>query len=98
MIGMQKLELKQQFEEIVNALSESKLKVVIDFASYLRDREMSEELLRIQMNSTAYQDWISSDNDIYDEVFRDDFTQKEGDDSNRRLPEIICRSRNGQLE
>ncbi|MGR3311557.1 MAG: hypothetical protein ACUZ77_12395 [Candidatus Brocadiales bacterium] len=67
---MQKLELKQKFEEIIKALPESKLKAVIDFASYLRDRKESEELLRIQMNSNAYQEWLSSKNDIYNEILK----------------------------
>lgn len=69
---MQKLGLKQKFEAIIKALPESKLKAVIDFASYLRDREESEEFLRIQMNSNAYQEWLSSENDIYDEIFKDE--------------------------
>lgn len=68
---MQKLKLKQKFEEIIKELPETKLKAVIDFASYLRDRKESEELLRIQMNSNAYKEWLSSENDIYDEVFKD---------------------------
>ncbi len=68
---MQKLKLKQKFEEIIETLPESKLKAVIDFASYLRDRKESEEFLRIQMKSNAYQEWLSSENDIYDEVFQD---------------------------
>ncbi len=33
-------------------------------------KEAPEELLRIQMQSHAYQEWLSSDNDIYDELFK----------------------------
>lgn len=69
---MQVLEAKQKLEEIISVLPESKLKEVIDFASYLRDREESEELLRMQMSSKAYVDWLSPENDIYDEVFKDE--------------------------
>ncbi len=69
---MQTLKSKQKLEEIISALPESKLREIIDFASYLRDREEAEELLRIQMSSKAYLDWISSENDIYDEVFKDE--------------------------
>jgi len=72
MIIMQFMEAKQALEEIVSVLSESKLKEVIDFASFLRDREDKEELLRMQIRSKAYQDWLSSENDIYDEVFKDE--------------------------
>ena len=69
---MQVLEAKQKLEKIIGVLSESKLKEVIDFASYLRDREEAEELLRMQMNSRAYLEWLSPENDIYDEVFKDE--------------------------
>jgi len=66
------LEAKQKLEKIISILTESKLKEVIDFASYLRDKEEAEELLRMQMSSKAYLDWLSSKNDIYDEVFKDE--------------------------
>ena len=35
-------------------------------------REKPEEFLRIQMHSRAYQEWLSSENDIYDELFQDE--------------------------
>ncbi|MBC8390912.1 MAG: hypothetical protein ISS14_06025 [Actinobacteria bacterium] len=66
------MEAKQKLEKIISILTESKLKEVIDFASYLRDKEEAEELLRMQMSSKAYLDWLSSKNDIYDEVFKDE--------------------------
>jgi hypothetical protein len=69
---MRALEAKQQLDEIINLLPESKLKSVIDFASYLKDKEETEELLRMQMSSQSYLDWVSSENDIYDEVFKDE--------------------------
>ena len=69
---MRALEAKQRLDEIINLLPENKLKSVIDFASYLKDREETEELLRIQMSSKAYSNWLSSENDIYDEVFKDE--------------------------
>ena len=69
---MQALGTKQKLEEIISVLPESKLKAVIDFACYLRDREEAEELLRMQISSKAYLDWLSSGNDIYDEVFKDE--------------------------
>ena len=69
---MQALKAKQKLEEIISVLPENKLEEVIDFASYLRDREEAEELLRMQMSSKAYLDWSSPENDIYDEVFKDE--------------------------
>ena len=69
---MQALKAKQELEEIISVLPENKLEEVLDFASYLRDREEAEELLRMQMSSKAYLDWSSPENDIYDEVFKDE--------------------------
>jgi hypothetical protein len=63
---------KMKVLEIIQHLPESKLTTVIDFVSYLRDREESKDLWRMQMSSKAYQDWLSPENDIYDEVFKDE--------------------------
>ncbi|MEK7845969.1 MAG: hypothetical protein AAB257_03295 [Nitrospinota bacterium] len=69
---MQVFDAKQKLEEIIGRLSDSKLKEVIDFASYLRNREKADELFRMEMNSKAYQDWLNPENDIYDEVFKNE--------------------------
>ncbi len=69
---MPALETKQKLEEIISILSESKLKAVIDFARYLRDTEETGDLLRMQISSKAYLNWLSPENDIYDEVFKDE--------------------------
>ena len=67
---MQALKSKQELEEIMSVLPKSSLKEVLDFARYLRDREEAKELLGMQMSSKAYRDWTSSQNDIYDKVFK----------------------------
>ena len=69
---MQSPDLEQQFQEILTDLPKSKLQTVFDFARYLRDRETSDELFAIQMRSQAYREWLSAENDIYDEVFKDE--------------------------
>jgi hypothetical protein len=69
---MRALEAKHKLDEIVSLLLENKLKSVIDFASYLKDREETEEFWRMQMTSQAYSDWLSTENDIFDEVFKSD--------------------------
>ena len=71
---------KQKLEEIISVLPESKLKAVIDFARYLRDREEAEELLGMQMSSKAYLDWLSPGNDLYNEVFKDEINHKQVND------------------
>mgnify|MGYP001605193879 CR=1 FL=1 len=73
---MRTSEVKQKLDEIISVLSENRLKEMIDFASYLRSKEETEELFGMQMSSKAYIDWLSSENDIYDEVFRDEIKQR----------------------
>jgi len=71
-INIQILKTKQKLEEIINLLPESKLKEVIDFAAYLREKEEAEEVLKMQMSSKAYMNWLGPKNDIYDEVFKNE--------------------------
>jgi predicted transcriptional regulator len=35
-------------------------------------KELREDLLKLQMSSKAYSDWVSPENDMYDEVFKDE--------------------------
>lgn len=72
---MQIIEAKQKLDEIISVLSESKLNEIIDFANYLKNKEEMEELFRMQDSSRTYMDWLSSENDIYDEVFKDEIKQ-----------------------
>jgi hypothetical protein len=69
---MHNVKFQHRLHEISQNLSEKKLAEVIDFATYLIEREEAKDVMRTQMASTTYQEWISSENDIYDEVFADD--------------------------
>lgn len=69
---MQLWEVKQKLEEIISLLPESKLDEILDFAYYLKNKEEAEEFLKMQACSSAYRDWLSPENDIYDEVFKDE--------------------------
>ena len=62
----------QQFNEIIKVLPDDKKKAVLDFACYLRDRGISEALFEMQKTSTAYQEWLSDENDVYDKVFQNE--------------------------
>ncbi len=73
---MRIFEAKEKLEEIISVLSENRLKEVIDFANYLRTKEEVEELFGMQVSSKGYIDWLSSENDIYDEVFKDEIKQR----------------------
>ncbi len=69
---MSRLGVKQKLEEVIEVLPQSKLETVLHFASYLREQEQPGDLLKWQMSSAAYHEWLSTDNDIYDEVFQDE--------------------------
>ena len=65
---MRNLEAKQRIAEII-CFTEHELKSTIDYSSYLNNSKDAEELWRMQMTSQAYSEWLSVENDIYDEVF-----------------------------
>lgn len=75
-LKMRTSEEQQKLDEIISVLSENRLKEVIDFASYLRTKEETEERLGMQISSKGYIDWSSSENNIYDEVFRDEIKKR----------------------
>ncbi|HHT9145979.1 MAG: hypothetical protein Q7J76_11860 [Candidatus Brocadiaceae bacterium] len=68
-------EAKQKLDEIISVLPENRLKEVIDFASYLKNKGDAEKLFGMQISSNAYTDWLSTENNIYDEVFKDEIKQ-----------------------
>jgi hypothetical protein len=61
--------VKERVHAIIEALPDDELMTLFDFAQYLADREAHGSLLQAQMQSSAYQEWVGEDNDIYDEVF-----------------------------
>jgi hypothetical protein len=65
------VQLKHQIASVLDALPESKLVIVLDFVEFLAERELHAGWLNAQSQSATYQEWVSSDNDIYDEVFAD---------------------------
>lgn len=73
---MRASETKQKLNEIISVLSENRLKEVIDYASYLRNKEETEDLFGMQVSAKTYTDWLSSENDIYDEVFKNEIKQR----------------------
>jgi len=69
---MKQINSKQRLMELVELLSENKLNMLVHFANYLKEKEDVEEMLRLQASSTGYTEWLSAENDIYDEVFSDE--------------------------
>ncbi len=68
--------VKQRLDEIISLLSENRLKEVIDFASFLKSKEETEDLFGMQVSAKTYTDWLSSENDIYDKVFKNEIKQR----------------------
>ena len=56
----------------IKILPETKLAEIIDFADYLMNKEETEELVRMQMSSKVYLEWVVPENDIYKDLFKDE--------------------------
>ncbi|MBM3239026.1 hypothetical protein FJZ31_22260 [Candidatus Poribacteria bacterium] len=68
---MTTIEMQQQIQRAIATFPEHKLKGVLEFVNYLAEHNLPEDF-QMQMSSTAYQEWLSEENDIYDEVFKDE--------------------------
>lgn len=68
---MTAVQLTRKITSLLNTLPEPKLAVVFDLVQFLAERDLQAAWISAQSQSTAYQEWIGSDNDIYDEVFAD---------------------------
>jgi hypothetical protein len=64
-------QLQQEITSLIPMLPEPELTVVFDFVRSLVEREPQTAWLNAQKQSRAYQEWVGSDNDIYDQVFAD---------------------------
>ena len=57
-------------KNITEDVNNKKVKILIKVD---RDKNIQiNDNMKIQMSSIAYQEWLSSDNDIYDDVFKDE--------------------------
>ena len=65
------VQLKRQITSLLDTLPEPKLTVVFDLVQFLAERDLLAAWISAQSKSAAYQEWIGSDNDVYDEVFAD---------------------------
>jgi len=68
---MSTTQLKYQITSFLDTLPEPKLAVAFDFVQFLAERESQAAWMNAQSQSASYQEWVGSDNDIYDEVFAD---------------------------
>ncbi|MGA9381503.1 MAG: hypothetical protein WBV73_22315 [Phormidium sp.] len=67
------MKIRQELLSAIEHFSDEELSVVLDLAISLKNRKNAAQSIPV---SQAYQDWLSAENDIYDEIFADEFTAR----------------------
>ena len=67
------MNIRQELVKLIHELSDEQLSALLDLAVALQNGKKS---VHPMVESTAYQDWVSPENNIYDEVFTDEFTAR----------------------
>ncbi len=62
------MNIRQKLLTIIEQLPDEKLAILLNLALFLKNGKESVQLMLV---SQAYQDWLSTENDIYDELFAD---------------------------
>lgn len=75
---MRKGSLVKKLNEVISDLPERKLETLYEIACFLQSRRSieSEELFRMQTHSNSYKEWLSAENDVYDEIFKDEIKKR----------------------
>ena len=63
--------LKDRIADLLDRLPDTKVEAVLDFVEFLAERETPGEWFHASSQSSAYREWVSAENDVYDEVFAD---------------------------
>jgi hypothetical protein len=72
------MNIRKELLTVMEQLPEEKLLVLLNLALALKEKNISDEitdLKALQLESQAYQGWVSTENDIYDEIFTDAVTK-----------------------
>ncbi|MEY3869600.1 MAG: hypothetical protein ACRCT1_18145 [Microcoleaceae cyanobacterium] len=65
------MNIRQEFLNAIAELPDDKLKLLLDITlSWKSQKDFSQQI----PISQAYEDWLSAENDIYDELFADELT------------------------
>ncbi|MEH1822766.1 MAG: hypothetical protein V7L31_27460 [Nostoc sp.] len=67
------MNIRQELLSLIEQLSDEQLSPLLDLALSFKNGEKS---VNPAVESQAYQDWVSSENDIYDKVFADELTAR----------------------
>ncbi|MDF5737588.1 MAG: hypothetical protein V7L04_01325 [Nostoc sp.] len=67
------MSIRQELLSVIERLNNEQLSALLDLALSFNN---GEKPVNPAVESQAYQDWVSSENDIYDEVFADELTAR----------------------
>ncbi|XZN91997.1 MAG: hypothetical protein ACM65M_03725 [Microcoleus sp.] len=67
------MNIRQKLLTIIEQLPDEKLAILLNLALFLKS---GQESIQPMLESQAYQDWLSTENDIYDEIFADELTAR----------------------
>ena len=67
------MNIRQKLLTIIEQLPDEKLATILNLALFLKS---GKESVQPMLVSQAYQDWLSTENDIYDEIFADKLTAR----------------------
>lgn len=67
------MDIRQKLLTIIEQLPDDKLAILLYLALLFKS---GQESVQPMLVSQAYQDWLSAENDIYDEIFADELTAR----------------------
>ncbi|MCC3437050.1 MULTISPECIES: hypothetical protein [unclassified Microcoleus] len=67
------MNIRQKLLTIIEQLPDDKLAILLNLAQFLTT---GKESVQPMLVSQAYQDWLSAENDIYDELFADELAKR----------------------
>jgi hypothetical protein len=67
------MSLREEVQALIEQMTDQQLAALLPFILQARDET---EHVFSSATSEAYQNWISAENDIYDEVFADEFAAR----------------------
>ena len=67
------MNIRQKLLTIIEQLPDEKLAILLNLALFFKS---GKEFVQPVLVSQAYQDWLSAENDIYDEIFADELTAR----------------------
>ncbi len=67
------MNIRQKLEHVLEHLNDEQLSTLLAFAVFLKSKEKATTPM---VESQAYEQWLSTENNIYDELFADEFSTR----------------------